>query len=147
MPRTRYLNKKSLADTLALFVDGLTLPEPPPEVVPVEDSLHRITAEPILARISAPHYHGAAMDGIAVRAADTFGASDARPVELALAETAKLTTPFPEPLFPEVIVIQLALLMAVQSHPPAVDTPTLPAPPEPLKYWVTVKLHVGVLPV
>ena len=82
MPRTRYLNKKSLPETLALFVDGLELHRRAPELVPVEDSLHRITAEPILARISAPHYHGAAMDGIAVRAEDTFGASDAQPIEL-----------------------------------------------------------------
>lgn len=85
MPRTRYLNKKSLPETLALFVDGLELHRRAPELVPVEDSLHRITAAPILARISAPHYHGAAMDGIAVRAEDTFGASDAQPIELELA--------------------------------------------------------------
>ena len=82
MPRTRYLNKKSLAETLALFVDGLDIRRREAELVAVEDSLHRITAEPILARSSAPHYHGAAMDGIAVRAEDTFGASDAQPVEL-----------------------------------------------------------------
>src|SRR5262249_56453648 len=31
---------------------------------------------------SSPHYHGAAMDGIAVRAEDTFGASEVRPVRL-----------------------------------------------------------------
>jgi putative molybdopterin biosynthesis protein len=85
MPRTRYLNKKSLPETLALFVDGLEIHRRAPELVPVEDSLHRITAEPVLARISAPHYHGAAMDGIAVRAEDSFGASEAQPIELALA--------------------------------------------------------------
>ncbi|MFI5365701.1 MAG: molybdopterin-binding protein, partial [Candidatus Binatia bacterium] len=84
MPRTRYLNKKSLAETLALFVDGLALRRRNAEVVAVEDSAGRITAAPIFARISAPHYHGAAMDGIAVRAEDTFGASDAQPIELDL---------------------------------------------------------------
>jgi len=84
MPRTRYLNKKSLAETLALFVDGLTIQRPQPELVAVEDSLHRITVEQICARISAPHYHGAAMDGIAVRAEDTFGASEAHPIEIDL---------------------------------------------------------------
>ncbi len=82
MPRTRYLNKKSLAETLVLFVDGLPIRRRAAESVPVEDSLHRITAEPVFARISAPHYHGAAMDGIAVRATDTFGASEAQPIEL-----------------------------------------------------------------
>jgi len=82
MSRTRYLNKKSLADTLALFVDRLQITRRSAESVLVEDSLHRITAEPIVARISAPHYHGAAMDGIAVRAADTFGASEVQALEL-----------------------------------------------------------------
>src|SRR5690606_20616186 len=36
------------------------------------------------ARLSAPHYHAAAMDGYAVRAADTAAASDAAPVRLRL---------------------------------------------------------------
>jgi len=85
MPRTRYLNKKSLAETLTLFVDELPIRPQQAEVVPVEDSLDRVTADAISARISAPHYHGAAMDGIAVRAADTFGASEAQPIELTLA--------------------------------------------------------------
>jgi putative molybdopterin biosynthesis protein len=82
MARTRYLHKKSLADTVAVFVDGRPAPARPSEIVPVEDSLGRITAAPVLARRSAPHYHGAAMDGIAVRAEDTFGASEARAIEL-----------------------------------------------------------------
>jgi len=82
MARTRYLNKKSLAETLALFVHGLPLRLREPVSVPVEESLHRITAEAVFARMSAPHYHGAAMDGIAVRAEDTFGASDSSPVGL-----------------------------------------------------------------
>ena len=85
MARTRYLNKKSLAETLALFVDGLQIHRRPADSVPVEDSLHRVTAEPVFARISAPHYHGAAMDGIALRAEDSFGASEAQPIELELA--------------------------------------------------------------
>jgi molybdopterin molybdotransferase/putative molybdopterin biosynthesis protein len=88
MPRTRYLNKKSLAETLALFVDGLHVEQREPEAVAVEDSLHRITAEAVCARLSAPHYHGAAMDGIAVRAEDTFGASEAHPIELLQARAA-----------------------------------------------------------
>jgi putative molybdopterin biosynthesis protein len=81
--RTRYLNKQSLADALALFVGALEIPPRAPEVVDVEASLGRITAEPVFARHSVPHYHGAAMDGIAVRAEDTFGASEAAPLALA----------------------------------------------------------------
>ncbi len=79
--RRRYLKKKSLPEALSMF---LTAVAPPHKVqtVAVEDSLHRTTAEPIFAVLSAPHYHGSAMDGIAVRAEDTFGASEFSAVTL-----------------------------------------------------------------
>jgi putative molybdopterin biosynthesis protein len=80
--RNRYLNKQSLADALRLFVLEWTPPARAPETVRVEESLGRVTAAPVFARRSVPHYHGAAMDGIAVRAEDTFGASEAQPVTL-----------------------------------------------------------------
>jgi len=73
--RKRYLTKKPLPEALATFLGAVT---PPKRVdyIAVDDSLHRTTAVPIFARLSAPHYHGAAMDGIAVRAEETFGASE-----------------------------------------------------------------------
>ena len=54
------------------------------ELVPLEtpDILGRITAGPVWAAVSSPHYDAAAMDGIAVRAADTAGATETRPVPL-----------------------------------------------------------------
>jgi putative molybdopterin biosynthesis protein len=88
MSRTRYLNKKPLDEALRLFVEELSPATRPADLVPVEESRARVTAEPVFARISVPHYHGAAMDGIAVRAEDTFGASEARAVELVLAADA-----------------------------------------------------------
>ncbi len=88
--RKRYLKKKSLADALDIFLSAVP-PNPKTERVPVEKALHRTTAEPIFAVLSAPHYHGAAMDGIAVRAEDTFGASEFSP--LTLRRIAKDDTP------------------------------------------------------
>lgn len=79
--RRRYLRKTSLADAIALTV-GLVEAPLAAETVRTDDALGRITAEPVFARRSSPHYHGAAMDGIAVRAADTFGASEVRPIRL-----------------------------------------------------------------
>ncbi|BDG61332.1 molybdopterin biosynthesis protein [Caldinitratiruptor microaerophilus] len=52
------------------------------EVIPVAEALGRVTAEGVTARISSPHYPAAAVDGIAVRAADTYGASETSPVRL-----------------------------------------------------------------
>jgi len=55
------------------------------EEIPLdENALGRVTAAPIWARISSPHYHAAAMDGFAVRAQDTAGALPTRPVSLSL---------------------------------------------------------------
>ncbi len=52
------------------------------ETVDAAESAGRVTAEAIHASRSVPHYHAAAMDGIAVRAADTFGASETAPILL-----------------------------------------------------------------
>ena len=52
------------------------------EPVGLEDAAGRVTAEPVWAYISSPHYHAAAMDGYAVRAEETRGATETRPVML-----------------------------------------------------------------
>ncbi len=55
------------------------------ETVPLdEQALNRVTAEPIWARISSPHYHAAAMDGFAVRSEDAEGAGPTSPITLRL---------------------------------------------------------------
>lgn len=58
------------------------------EVIHVKDSLGRVTAEAIIAKISSPFYHSSAMDGYAVRFIDTFGASETNPKRLKIAEQA-----------------------------------------------------------
>ncbi len=52
------------------------------ETIPVDDSIDRLTAEPVVARKSSPAYNGAAMDGIAVRFIDLTAASEANPIVL-----------------------------------------------------------------
>ena len=79
--RKRYLRKHALGAALERFLGAVAL-RPATERVAVEDALGRTTAAPIFAKRSAPHYHGAAMDGIAVRAEDTFGASEFSPLTL-----------------------------------------------------------------
>ncbi|MEZ3142484.1 molybdopterin biosynthesis protein [Halobaculum sp. MBLA0143] len=59
---------------------------PPPETVPPTDARERVLAERVDAGIDVPGFDRAAVDGYAVRAADTAGA-DADPVELPLTGT------------------------------------------------------------
>jgi molybdenum cofactor synthesis domain-containing protein len=50
--------------------------------IPLEESIGRITARPLFATYSVPEAVLAAMDGIAVRSEDTWGAGEQRPVTL-----------------------------------------------------------------
>ncbi|SCM80743.1 Molybdenum cofactor biosynthesis protein MoeA [uncultured Sporomusa sp.] len=56
----------------------------PTETLPVEQALGRVTAGCTYAKQSVPHYNGSAMDGIAVRAQDTFGTTETTPMRLKL---------------------------------------------------------------
>ncbi|HWR98671.1 MAG TPA: gephyrin-like molybdotransferase Glp [Candidatus Methanoperedens sp.] len=55
-----------------------------PERVPLLDALGRALARDAVAAIDVPHFTRAAMDGYAVAAADTFGASESQPAYLTL---------------------------------------------------------------
>lgn len=86
--RNIYLKMKTLDQARTLWTSRTCGLRVPVESVPSRLGLHRVTAEPVTAKTSVPHYHGAAMDGIAVRARETFGASDANPRRLILNESA-----------------------------------------------------------
>ncbi len=60
----------------------------PGEACPAVECLGRVTAAPVFATMSSPHYHAAAMDGVAVDAAVTFGARETAPVALTVGENA-----------------------------------------------------------
>jgi putative molybdopterin biosynthesis protein len=59
------------------------------ELVPVEAACGRVTASAVYAAHDAPHYRAAAMDGIAVRAAQTLPASPEAPLLLGTAPGAE----------------------------------------------------------
>ncbi|HXX57780.1 MAG TPA: molybdopterin biosynthesis protein [Thermodesulfovibrionales bacterium] len=86
MKRTIYLESTPLDEALRVWKERLGREGLgrafSPEQVRVVESLGRITAGAISARLSSPFYHSAAMDGYAVRFAETFGASETEPVIL-----------------------------------------------------------------
>lgn len=60
------------------------------ETIPLDESaLGRVTAEPVWAKTSSPHYHASAMDGFAVRAIMTNGAMPSSPVTLEMGSDAE----------------------------------------------------------
>ena len=60
------------------------------ETIPLdENALGRVLAEPILAKVSSPHYHAAAMDGFVAHADQTVGALPSKPIVLQIGEQAR----------------------------------------------------------
>ncbi len=81
--RNIYLKMKSLEDARTVVLERFGgKPKPESATIPSVDAVGRILATPVFARLSSPNFHAAAMDGIAVKAADTFGASETRPRRL-----------------------------------------------------------------
>jgi putative molybdopterin biosynthesis protein len=89
MARNIYLNMKPLAEARRIVRDRLLpLRRLSTETVPVPQAVGRVLAEPVFAALSAPSYHAAAMDGIAVKAETTYGASESQPKALAVGREA-----------------------------------------------------------
>ncbi len=80
--RNIYLKMKTLEEARRLWTERTAEPSRQEETIPTVEALRRVTARPIIACQSVPHYHGAAMDGYAVSAKRTFGASDSEPLRL-----------------------------------------------------------------
>jgi len=68
------------------------------EKIKVTDALDRITSEAVFARYSSPLFNASAMDGIAVKAADTAHASEVNPV--ILSESQYLVVDTGDPIHP-----------------------------------------------
>jgi putative molybdopterin biosynthesis protein len=81
--RNIYLKMKTLKEARdILFQTFSNLPPLPTEEISVPDTVGRILAKSVSARLSSPNFHLAAMDGLAVKAEITFGTTAAAPREL-----------------------------------------------------------------
>lgn len=86
--RNIYLGLKPLAEAQKLALDLARDYVRRTETVPVVDALGRILAGPVFASVSSPNYQAAAMDGVALDARVTFGASEMNPVMLTIGRDA-----------------------------------------------------------
>lgn len=134
--RKVYLQNKpwdeALREYLAFLRDVGALEPGGAEEVPLEEAAGRITAEPVFARLSAPPFPAAAMDGVAVRASSTFGARETAPRRLRLGEEA-VEVDTGDPLPPGFD----AVIMAEDLHYPSSKEVEITAPASP---WQHVRL-------
>jgi putative molybdopterin biosynthesis protein len=87
--RNVYLQMKSLDEARQIVMEAFAGVSPlSVEMLPPPDAVGRILAEPVRAKVSSPNFHASAMDGIAVSAKATFGAHEARPMELRVGQEA-----------------------------------------------------------
>ena len=77
------------------------------EHIDLDESLvGRVLAETLWAKISSPHYHASAMDGFAVRAEDTHGALETKPILLSYgSDTEYLDTGDPLPEWADAVIM------------------------------------------
>lgn len=80
-----FKERTSVDEALRLFLESIS-PLSHTEEVPLEACAGRVLAETVVSRRDVPHYRRAAMDGYAVMASDTPGASPANPVLLQLSD-------------------------------------------------------------
>lgn len=92
MKRDIYLSDRPLDEALRGYMEMLrsagALRPGSPQKLPVQEAAGRVTAAPVYAANSSPHYHASAMDGIAVKSVDTFGASEKTPKRFRLGASA-----------------------------------------------------------
>src|SRR5215207_9343043 len=83
---TPFIHDRPAAEALAAWEEACAAAGCPERLEAVglrlDEAVGRVTAEPVWARTSSPPFDAAAMDGIAVRAAETVGASETSPVRL-----------------------------------------------------------------
>ena len=106
--RTVYLNDVPFDEAWRSFrsaLEGVNRWEPREgESVPLDKALGRVTAESVWAKISSPHYHAAAMDGFALRAADSLEASDRSPSQLSKEQIEHVDTGDALPVWADAVV-------------------------------------------
>ncbi len=86
--RNVYLDMKSIEAAKKILFDQFENAITPVQTIEVAKAKGRVLAKPAIASISSPNFHASAMDGIAVDAKVTFGASEEAPKILVPQENA-----------------------------------------------------------
>ncbi len=79
-------------EALRIFFDALWIKKPRTESVSLDSALNRVLAEPVVAREDLPRVGRSAVDGYAVMAEDTVGASQFKPKMLTLTDGNVITS-------------------------------------------------------
>ena len=98
------------------------------EIISSRDTDGRVTSRPVTALLSSPSFHAAAMDGLAVKAEDSFGASDDSPVTLHLnnGQAVAVNTGHPLPEGKDAVIMIENILLQVDGNSATIRAPIYP---------------------
>lgn len=119
---------KTLEEARELFLRKFSSLCTGEEEIDCREAAGRITARPVSARFSSPSFHGAAMDGLAVHAHDTFRASDDSPVTLDIAggQAVPINTGHPLPPDKDAVIMIEHVLMSADQGQGVIRAPVYP---------------------
>ena len=82
--KQNYLNNVPIEEALSLYLGAVkkAVGERKTEPVKTNEAFGRVLAKAVYAVICSPHYNASAMDGIAVKSADTVSAAENEPLFL-----------------------------------------------------------------
>ena len=128
MKRKIYLHMTSREEAQRLFWSRFADRRTETEDIPPRQAVGRVTAGPIVARFSSPSFHAAAMDGLAVRAEDTFGAADDAPRTLRLdtGEAVMINTGYPLPPDKNAVIMIENVLLGDDNREAVIRAPVYP---------------------
>ena len=128
MQRKIYLNMHSREEAQQVFWTRFTHYQLGRETIPSRDACDRVSAAPIFARYSAPSFHSAAMDGLAVRAEETFGATDESPLTLDIekSQAVMVNTGFPVPADKNAVIMIEHVLLSDDGKSAEIRSPVYP---------------------
>ena len=128
MKRKIYLNMQPLQEAKRLFGQQFSSLSTGEEEIDSREAAGRVAARAVAARFSSPSFHGAAMDGLAVRAHDTFGASDDSPVilDLASGQAIPVNTGYPLPENKDAVIMIEHVLLSDDQQQGIIRAPVYP---------------------
>ena len=103
----QYLTNKPLDEALHTYLDVLQSKGMiyKTEIISTQEALGRVTSCAVYAKICAPHYNACAMDGIALDAQETFGATETTSVKLQESDFVRVDTGDPLPVGCDAVVM------------------------------------------
>jgi putative molybdopterin biosynthesis protein len=128
MQRKIYLDMHSREEAQQVFWSRFAACSTGEETIASRLAIGRVTSGPITARFSSPSFHSAAMDGLAVRAEDTFAATDEAPLTLRLdtGEAVMINTGYPLPPDKNAVIMIENVLLSEDGKEAGIRAPVYP---------------------